>query len=324
MESVRILHLEDSCLDAELAQARLQGAGIDCLVDRVETRDTFTAALKNGPYDLILSDYALPDFDGATALDLAHNLRPDIPFIFVSGMLGEEVAIDTLKRGATDYVLKQRLDRLGPAVGRALSEVRERKRRRETESALRDQNDITRAITDNATASLFMVDAGGCCTFINPAAQRELGFGMSEAQQRPLHDLLHANETSTVCPGSSCVLRRALLNGETLREHEDLFIGPDGTPFPVMCAASPIMKAGIPAGTVLEVRNVSAEKEAETLLRRHQADIEALNERLQRAMTETHHRVKNNLQIIAAMIDMQAMENQPTFQHSGIRSLEFT
>ena len=102
-----------------------------------QTRAEFVAALEDGGIDLILADYTLPSFDGLSALKLAMNARPDLPFIFVSGSLGEEIAIEALKIGATDYVLKTRLSRLVPSVQRALREARERAERKKAEDALR-------------------------------------------------------------------------------------------------------------------------------------------------------------------------------------------
>src|SRR4051812_6695762 len=107
--SLHILHLEDSPLDAELVQASLDEASIDAVVWRVDSCVDFEAALRGGPWDLILADYSLPAFDGITAMEFARVARPDVPFLFVTGALGEERAIETLKRGATDYVLKANL-----------------------------------------------------------------------------------------------------------------------------------------------------------------------------------------------------------------------
>ena len=133
---LRILLLEDSPLDAELTVSTLKTGGIACHVKRVERRDEFMDAVNEGGFDVILADYALPDFDGVSALRIAAVQCPDIPFIFVSGSIGEELAIETLKQGATDYVLKDRLVRLVPCVRRALREVEERQDRRRAEQAL--------------------------------------------------------------------------------------------------------------------------------------------------------------------------------------------
>ena len=101
--------MEDDPIDAALVQATLEGGGIACAINCVHRRDEFVAALEHGGFDLILSDYTLPAFDGMSALNIAHVKWPAIPLIFVSGTLGEEQAIESLKNGATDYVLKKRL-----------------------------------------------------------------------------------------------------------------------------------------------------------------------------------------------------------------------
>jgi signal transduction histidine kinase len=130
-----ILLLEDNPDDAELAVAFLRAGGIECTVVRAETRSEFLAAVETIGLDLILSDYALPSFDGLSALKIARERRPDTPFIFVSGAMGEELAIESLKSGATDYVLKSRLARLGPAVLRAMAESAERTARQDAEQS---------------------------------------------------------------------------------------------------------------------------------------------------------------------------------------------
>jgi PAS domain S-box-containing protein len=134
---LRILHLEDDVRDTELVQATLEGEGIPANLTRVETEQDFFSRLNRGSCDLILADYTLPSFDGLSALRIAQQHSPEVPFIFVSGTLGEDVAIEALKTGATDYVLKTRLGRLGPAITRALSEAREKTERARAETALR-------------------------------------------------------------------------------------------------------------------------------------------------------------------------------------------
>src|ERR1700745_1329540 len=123
---VRILYVEDDPKDAELVQEPLATEGISCQVTRVETEADFIESLKRGCFDLILADYTLPSFDGLSALKIAQRGWPDVPLIFVSGTLGEEVAIEALKIGATDYVFKTRLSRIVPSVQRAIREAQER------------------------------------------------------------------------------------------------------------------------------------------------------------------------------------------------------
>ncbi|WP_244276453.1 response regulator [Methylobacterium indicum] len=138
---LRILLLEDSDLDAELLGAVLEDAALSVALDRVISRDAFAAATGAGCHDIILADYVLPAFDGMSALAMARDRCPEIPFVFVSGTLGEEVAVEALKNGATDYVTKQRLDRLPRVILRALSEARAHVLRRQAEQALRDLNE---------------------------------------------------------------------------------------------------------------------------------------------------------------------------------------
>jgi two-component system, cell cycle sensor histidine kinase and response regulator CckA len=133
---LRLLVLEDDPVDANLVAATLSESGLACTARRVDTRNDFLAALKEGGFDLILADYSIPGFDGMTALSLARQEAPDIPFLFVSATIGEELAIDAMHQGATDYVLKQRLGRLVPSVQRALRECDERRERMKAEEAL--------------------------------------------------------------------------------------------------------------------------------------------------------------------------------------------
>ena len=133
---LRILILEDVPTDAELIQFELREARITFIPKVVKDKKAYLTAIDEFSPDIILSDYSLPSFDGLSALKLAGGKCPDVPFVFVSGALGEETAIELLKQGATDYVLKSRLSRLGPAVVRALQEVKERQEKKAAEQAL--------------------------------------------------------------------------------------------------------------------------------------------------------------------------------------------
>src|SRR6202047_1776662 len=134
---LRILSIEDDPKDAKLIQDLLEAEGLICEVARVDTQAALLASLAQGGIDLILADYSLPSFDGISALKFAMKACPNVPFIFVSGTLGEEVAIEALKIGAIDYVLKTRLSRLVPSVLRALREATQRAERKRAEESLR-------------------------------------------------------------------------------------------------------------------------------------------------------------------------------------------
>ena len=122
-QALSVIHIEDSVEDSELVRQMLENDGLECEFQRVETRDQLVEALRQSGANLILSDCTLPGFRGLEALQIARATKPEIPFIFVSGTLGEETAIKSLHDGATDYVLKQRLSRLVPAVRRAFLDL---------------------------------------------------------------------------------------------------------------------------------------------------------------------------------------------------------
>lgn len=160
---IRIIHLEDDPHDQEIVRRLLEMQGLDCQFEPVETRHAYESALEGGEWDLIMSDFTLPAYDGLSALAFARQKRPDVPYLFVSGTLGEEQAIESLKNGATDYVLKNHLERLAPAVRRALRETEERTNRQRAE-LLRETffklaQRLSSAITPEAAARIIVAVA---------------------------------------------------------------------------------------------------------------------------------------------------------------------
>jgi PAS domain S-box-containing protein len=164
---LRIIMLEDNPADAELAGYELRKGGLNFVSRRVESEEDFTRELTSFGPDVILLDYELPSFDGSVALAIARSVAPGTPAIFVTGVLGEELAIDKLHEGATDYVLKDNLSRMVPAVRRALAEVEERTRRREAEEALREQYSTLKGIIESSDSPIFSVDTGYRYTSFN-------------------------------------------------------------------------------------------------------------------------------------------------------------
>jgi signal transduction histidine kinase len=151
--SLRVVHLEDDPRDVELVAETLRAEQIDCSIVAVASQDAFERALDDHP-DLILSDFAMPGFDGGAAQAIAHNRCPEVPFVFVSGSIGEDKAVERLKCGATDYVLKEHLDKLPTAVRRALREAEDRRERAAAEAALRRINTELEARVEERTRAL--------------------------------------------------------------------------------------------------------------------------------------------------------------------------
>ncbi len=167
MKTLNILLVEDSPLDAELIEAYLVDGGLEFSLLCVETREDFVVALETHCYDIILADYILPCFNGIAALEIARATCPGVPFIFVSATLGEEVAIETLKSGATDYVLKRRLTRLVPSIERALREVQERLDRSKAQAQRQESEARFRIMADTAPVMIWMSDTDQLGDYFN-------------------------------------------------------------------------------------------------------------------------------------------------------------
>jgi PAS domain S-box-containing protein len=183
-EKLKVLILEDVPTDAELMIEELAEAGMTFVSKRVATKASFVSAIADFSPDIILSDYSLPSFDGLGALKIAREKCPEVPFIFVSGALGEEMAIDLLKKGATDYVLKNRLSRLEPAVSRALHEVEERRERERAEHALKESEVRYRTICENTGTATVIVDEDGTIVLANRQFERLTGFSRSDIERK--------------------------------------------------------------------------------------------------------------------------------------------
>ncbi len=173
---LRLLHLEDDEADAALIAACLEQGDILCELVRVDTREAFEAEVQRGGYDAIFSDYKLPGYGGAAALEFARAHRPDVPFILISGTLGEEAAVRSLLGGATDYVLKERLSRLVPALHRALREAENARARRAAEEALQRSEQRYRRLFEASKDGILLLDAAtGTILDANPSLLELLG-----------------------------------------------------------------------------------------------------------------------------------------------------
>ncbi|HSH15615.1 MAG TPA: PAS domain S-box protein [Verrucomicrobiae bacterium] len=156
-----ILHLEDNEVDADFMATMLQEEGMDCEILRAISREDYLKLVRTRRFDVIISDYSMPSFDGGEALRLARDLAPETPFIYVSGTIGEEVAVESLKNGAVDYVLKSRLSRFPAAVKRAVHEAKQRAERMAFQRELLRRDELFRQITDNVDDLIAVLDVDG-------------------------------------------------------------------------------------------------------------------------------------------------------------------
>ncbi len=200
-DAIRILHLEDDTMDAELIHAKLATDQFKCDIVRVQDRQSFEAAITQDFFDLVMSDFSVPQYDGFSALKFAREIHPEIPFILVSGTLGEEQAVTSLKNGATDYIVKQRLERLVPAVSRALSDARDRKEHEATERRLREEAQASeskfRTLVEQALVGIYVIE-GDRFVYVNPGLAMMLGYSAGQMTSQPFVDFIFPEDREFV------------------------------------------------------------------------------------------------------------------------------
>jgi signal transduction histidine kinase len=222
---LRILYLEDDPRDAELVQEALETAGIICQVTRVDTEVDFIASLEQGGFALILADYALPSFDGLSALKIAQQKSAHVPFIFVSGTLGEEVAIEALKIGATDYVLKTLLSRIVPSAQRALREARERMELSRAAVALRRSEAYLAEAQQLSHTGSFGWNFSSGEIYWSDETYRIIGFDRSTKPTfERVYQRIHPDDRAFVQQTLDCALR-----DRTAVDFEHRLLMPDGS-----------------------------------------------------------------------------------------------
>ena len=200
-KTLKMLILEDNPEDAELEVQELKKAGFDIDWKRVETEKDFKKVLEEKP-DLILADYKLPSFDGMSAIKIQQKMMPDTPLIIISGTIGEEIAIDCLKAGATDYVLKGKLSRLIPVVKRALKEAEERRERKKAGKALRKSEEQFRLIAENTSDNIAITtfDLKATYLYLSPSLKSMVGYDAEDLLGKSFFDFIHPEDKKILLP----------------------------------------------------------------------------------------------------------------------------
>jgi PAS domain S-box-containing protein len=268
-KTLRILMVEDEARDATLVEHTLKDGGFEFAFKWVDNESGFVRELEQFRPSIILSDHGLPAFDGFTALSLAKQKAPDVPFIFVTGSLGEEMTIKALKSGAADFVLKHRLASLPPAVHRALRQAEFRQQRKQAEEALLSSEERYRSLVELSPDAL-LVQIEDRIVFVNSAGVKL--FGAANAEQ-----LVGRSLQNLVSPGHWHKVKQRLesmvLEGKPTPFLEHKMRRLDGTPLEVELAAAPLIFAGRSAAQVI-VHDISERKRAEEEIRRLAADLE--------------------------------------------------
>ncbi len=262
-DRLRILILEDVPMDAELVEYELQRSRIPFDARRVDTRDDFLRELDEFRPDLILSDYTLPRFDGMAALSIARERVPSVPFVIVTGSVNEETAVGCMKAGATDYLLKSNLARIGPAIEAALARVQARTEQTRAEAALRRSEANLRAIFNTSLQAFVLVDGDGTILALNPTAvawaARQLGREVHEGDC--IHDFI---------PDAAASFEAAL--GGEARTIERCLRGADGVDRWYETTHAPVVdEHDVVIGVCLNARDVSERKRSEQALRDSEA-----------------------------------------------------
>jgi sigma-B regulation protein RsbU (phosphoserine phosphatase) len=187
---IRVLIVEDSEFDARILVNTLRQGGYDPTFRRVETAESMRQALSEQPWEVVLSDYNLPAFSAPDALRVLQETGLDLPFVIVSGGIGEDIAVAAMKAGAHDYLMKGNLARLTPAVDREMREAATRRAVRQGEQALRESEERLRLLWENSTDAVILMEPDGTIRFANPAVAFVFGYDASTVVGKPLTGLL--------------------------------------------------------------------------------------------------------------------------------------
>lgn len=263
-QALRVLMVEDSEDDAHLMLRQLERAGYQVTCTRVTTAPELQQALQQGPWHIALVDYQLPQFSAPAALALLARHAADIPAIVVSGAVGEESAVECMRAGARDYVMKDNLTRLAPAVARELAEAQGR---RQSARALAESQVRYQTLVETMRDGLTTVDTAGRLTYCNEAFARLLGYSRDELVGRPITDLCDETNRDIL----RAQLERRIVHGETA-EYELEYLAADGHNVPVWVSASPLRDPdGRIVGGFAVIRDLTERKAAERALRSSEA-----------------------------------------------------
>jgi PAS domain S-box-containing protein len=265
MKKIKILMLEDVVTDAKLNAIQLSKDGFNFTYKLVSSEDSYIKAIKEDPPDLILSDYSLPQFNGLEALEILQNISPEIPFIMVTGSLDDETAAQCIKQGAWDYVIKERIVRLGPAVKNALQIRDETLKKKAVEMALKQNERKFQNFTELLPEVVCETDLEGNLTFVNKKAFEVFGYTSMDLKKKlNILNMLAPFEKERVMNNL-----HSLFKGKKSDSYEYVARRKDGTTFPVMIHANVVLEGDLPIGMRAVVVDITAQKNHEEIIRQN-------------------------------------------------------
>lgn len=291
---LRLLVIEDSEDDVLLLTRELKRGGYEPVFERVETAASMKTALERGNWDLIISDYIMPQFSGLAALEVIGKSGLDIPFIIVSGKIGEDIAVGAMKAGAHDYIVKDNLARLIPAVERELREVEIRRKRKTAEDDLRESEDKFRAIAATATDAIIIIDSKGDISYWNPSAEKIFGYAEQDALGRPLHRFLAFQKNDAPYEERFSEFVKTGMGPAIGNIVEFSAVRKDGTEFPVEVSLS-AFEVKNRWHAVGIIRDITDRKRAEEELRKHRDHLEDLVEERTNELKRTNAKLQQEI-----------------------------
>jgi two-component system sensor histidine kinase UhpB len=315
--ALRMLHIEDRQDDADLIRLDLEAAGYEIGCLRVETAAEMKEALIAQNWDVIICDYNLPAFDAIRALGILRESGKDIPFIIVSSYIGEEAAVALMKAGAHDYVMKDHLARLAPAIEREVKEAEERRLRRQAEETSKQHEKLLRDITSAVGEGLLVQNMAGRLLFMNPEAERLLGWSEHELVALDVHESIHyLRSDGSPLPREQCSILNLVRQGRPYHNRDDVFVRKDGTVFPVAYVSTPIIDNGQIFAIVIAFHDITELKQAEQELQQSRQQLRELSVFLQTVREEERKRIARELHdelgqtLTALRIDLNWLEER--------------
>jgi PAS domain S-box-containing protein len=299
---LRLLLVEDDENDAALLIRTLEREGVEVQWTRVQTAEAMARELDGSAWDVVISDYSMPHFSGSEALELLTRSGIDVPFILVSGAVGEDVAVAMMKAGAQDFIMKGQWKRIAPAVERELAEQGVRRERRKALAALEISEQQYRGLVERISDLVILLDGRSLCTFVTPSCAAILGYTPEELVGKPPFPMAEPDDAGRIRDALAGNARGEIVEGVEIRVRRK-----DGSLGVLDCVGLPVMEEGRVAGVQLVCRDITERTRAEAELRASLEEKEVL-------LKEVHHRVKNNMQVVSSLLSIQAskIEEEPT------------
>lgn len=296
MDKLNILLIEDSPVDEMLILGELRDGGVEFSWQRVETEAALRAALAGQSWDAVICDYRLPALGAPEALRIIQEGGLDVPFIVVSGFIEEESAIGIMRSGARDFVTKEKLARLIPAIEREVKEARRRQQHSQVMEAARASETMLRNIALALGEGILVMDPEGRLVFMNPEAERLLGWAEMELAGKNIHRAIHYQKADgSFHSEAECPVAAIRGRGEIYRTEDDIFVRKGGEVFPVSYVATPIMEDGEVVASVIAFRDITERKRAEEQIRESRQQLRQLSASLQTLREEERTRIAREL-----------------------------